>query len=39
VIVQPPAAKSHTRRERIMIAALVAIVAADVLHWVAPLFR
>jgi hypothetical protein len=39
VIVQPPAAKSHTRRERIMIVALVAVVAVDVMHWVLPLFR
>lgn len=39
VLVQPPAAKSRTRRERIMIVALVAVVAVDVLRWVVPLLR
>jgi hypothetical protein len=39
VIVQAPAAKSHTRRERIMVVALLAVVAVDVMHWVLPLLR
>jgi hypothetical protein len=38
-LVATPAEKGHTRRERLMIVALVAIVLADILRWVVPLLR
>jgi hypothetical protein len=39
IVVAKPAEKGHTRRERLMIAALVAVVLFDVLHWVVPLLK
>jgi hypothetical protein len=38
-LVTKPAKTGHTRRERLMIAALVAIVLGDVLRWVVPHLR
>jgi hypothetical protein len=39
IVIAKPAVKNTTRRERLMIVALIAVVAVDVLRWVAPLFR
>jgi hypothetical protein len=38
-LVAKPAEKGHTRRERLMIVALVAIVLVNVLRWVVPLLH
>jgi len=39
IVVPKQTEKGHTRRERLMIIALVAVVLVDVLHWVVPILR
>jgi hypothetical protein len=39
IVVPKPVENGHTRRERLMIVALVAVVLVDVLHWIVPILR